>query len=288
MLYYLNCFQSLLFTCFQCVIDPDCKCFFAVQVVSKSITAPHIPDRNKICQNGRVPIYPDVQPRPASRQTSFSGQGDARESNLPFSGHIVNTLQRPTILQVNIEGLTASKMSVLHQLAVQHEALAILLQKTHCTSSEKLILPSFALARFSLSRKHSLATFVHEQLKYTFLKQSLLKSKTEWLCVNVDGYKIVNVYKPPPTRLQASDLLVFLTPVVMLVILTARMLTGAMVPTVWMESAWLVGQVLTTLLSFIIQRILPAFILTAGTMILTLILRLLVLTWTAAYLTDVC
>ena len=90
------------------------------------------------------------------------------------------------------------------------------------------------------------------------------------------------------SKLQASDLLVFLTPAFMLVILTARMLTGAMVPTVWMESAWLVGQVLTTLLSFIIQRILPAFILTAGTMILTLILRLLVLTWTAAYLTDVC
>ena len=27
--------------------------------------------------------------------------------------------------------------------------------------------------------------------------------------MNVDGYKIVNVYKPPPTQLQASDLLLF-------------------------------------------------------------------------------
>ena len=31
--------------------------------------------------------------------------------------------------------------------------------------------------------------------------------------MNVDGYRIVNVYKPPPTRLQASDLPVFLYPV---------------------------------------------------------------------------
>ena len=31
----------------------------------------------------------------------------------------------------------------------------------------------------------------------------------EWSCVDVDGYKIVNVYKPPPTQLQASDLSVF-------------------------------------------------------------------------------
>ena len=38
---------------------------------------------------------------------------------------------------------------------------------------------------------------------------SPLTSKIEWLCVDVDGYKIVNVYKPPPTRLQILDILVF-------------------------------------------------------------------------------
>ena len=31
--------------------------------------------------------------------------------------------------------------------------------------------------------------------------------------MDVDGYRIVNVYRPPPTRLQASDLPVFLHPV---------------------------------------------------------------------------
>ena len=74
---------------------------------------------------------------------------------------------------------------------------------------KSLILPSFALAGFSLSRKHSLATFVYERLKYTFSKQSPLKSTTDWLCMDVDWYKIVNVYKPPPTRQQASDLPAF-------------------------------------------------------------------------------
>ena len=33
---------------------------------------------------------------------------------------------------------------------------------------------------------------------YTFLDQSQPTSEIEWLCVDVDGYKIVNVYKPPP------------------------------------------------------------------------------------------
>ena len=100
-------------------------------------------------------------------------------------------------------------MNVLHHLAVQHEVFVILIQETLSISSEKLILTSFALAGFSLSRKRGLATFVHERLKCTFLKQSSLKSETECLCVDVDGYKIFNVYKPPPTRLQASDLPVY-------------------------------------------------------------------------------
>ena len=43
--------------------------------------------------------------------------------------------------------------------------------------------------------------------------QSPTTTETEWLCVHVDGYKIVNVYNPPPTRLQASDLPVFPHPV---------------------------------------------------------------------------
>ena len=62
---------------------------------------------------------------------------------------------------------------------------------------------------YSLSRKHGFATFVHERLRYTLLDQSPLTSEIEWLCVYVDGYKIVNVYKAPPTRLRSLYLPVF-------------------------------------------------------------------------------
>ena len=147
--------------------------------MNKSTVAAYMPDRNKICQNGRVPNHPNFQPGPANRQTSISRWGDACESNLFFLGRIVNTLRRPTILQLNVEGLTASKMNVLHHLALQHEALVILLQETHCTFLEKLKLPSFALAGFSTSRKHGLDTSVHKRLKYTLLNQLPIKSETE-------------------------------------------------------------------------------------------------------------
>ena len=105
---------------------------------------------------------------------------------------------RHAILQLNIKGLTASKMSVLYHLAAQCEALVILLQETHCTSAQRLVLPHYQLAGFSLSRKHGLATFVYERLKWTLFNQSPSTSETEWLCVDIDRYKIVNVYKPTP------------------------------------------------------------------------------------------
>ena len=100
-------------------------------------------------------------------------------------------------------------MNVLNHLATELEALVILLQETHCTSAEKLVLPNYVLAGSSLSRKHGLATFVHERLPWTLVSQSPVTSEIEWLCVDVDDYKIVNIYKPPPTRLQVSDFPVF-------------------------------------------------------------------------------
>ena len=132
---------------------------------------------------------------------------------MPQSGHTVNKFRRLAVVQLNIAGLAASKMNVLHRLAVQYEALVTLLQETHCTCADKLTIPGFALAGSSLSRKHGLATFVHDRLKWTFVDQSSATLEVEWLCVDVDGYRMVNVYEPPPTRLQAFDLPLFPHPV---------------------------------------------------------------------------
>ena len=72
-------------------------------------------DRNRTYQNGRLSTHSDVQCGSANRQTSFSGRGNAK-IKLPFSGHIANKLRRHTILQLNIEGLTASKMSFTNKI----------------------------------------------------------------------------------------------------------------------------------------------------------------------------
>ena len=222
-------------------------------------------DRNRTYQNKRVSTHSDIQCGSANRQTSFSGRGNVR-IKLPFSGHIANKFRRPTILQLNIKGLTASKMNVLHHLALQSEALVILLQETHCINAEKLVFPNYQLAGSSLSRKHGLATFVHERLRYTLLDQSPLTSEIEWLCVNVDSYKIVNVYKPPPTRLQSLDLPVFPHPCLYAGNFNCRHAAGVTMTTVRTVSAWLAGQELIVLPSYIMPRTLLIFIPAAGTL----------------------
>ena len=106
------------------------------------------------------------------------------------------------------------------------------------------------------------------------------------MCANVNGYKIVNVYKPPPTQLKASDLPVFPHPILYAGDFNCPHADCGYGADSANGECLLVGQVLTAVLSFVIQRILQASILTAGTMVLTLILCLLVLTQRAAYLTD--
>jgi len=79
---------------------------------------------------------------------------------------------RPNILQLNTEGLTADKISVIEQLAYKNKASIIVLQKTHCTTADKLVIPNFSLAGSILSRNHGLATFVHERLEWSLFDQS--------------------------------------------------------------------------------------------------------------------
>ena len=138
-------------------------------------------------------------------------------------------------------------MNVLQYLALQSETFVIILQKIHCTNAENLVLPSYQLAGSSLSRNHDLATFVHKRLRYTLLDQLPPTSEIEWLCVNVDGYKIVNVYKPPPTRLQFLYIRCFLTPVFRPAISTVATLIEVTIITGRTVSAWLAGQALIIL-----------------------------------------
>jgi len=71
------------------------------------------------------------------------------------------------------------------------------------------MIPNFSLAGSVLSRNHGLSTFVHERLKWSLVDQPLEQSETEWLCLDIAEYEIINVCKPPPSRLTSTAIPTF-------------------------------------------------------------------------------
>ena len=96
--------------------------------------------------------------------------------------------------------------------ASKHQTLVVLLQETHCHNAEKLVLPSFALAGATLSRKHGIAAFAQKKLSWSLSGQSSNNSDIEWLCVDIYGFKIINVYKPPPSQMTPTSIPMFSHP----------------------------------------------------------------------------
>lgn len=111
-----------------------------------------------------------------------------------------------TILQLNVEGLTNAKLTIIEQLAYTNKATIILLQETHCVATEKLTIPEFTLAAHTLNKHHGLATFVKQNTDWSLEAQSADDSELEWCAVKVHDVSIINVYKPPPTRLTKASL----------------------------------------------------------------------------------
>jgi len=187
----------------------------------------------------------------------------------PFSGHgsrnAVEDDPRPNILQLNTEGLTDNKISVIEQLAYQNKAFIIVLQETHCTTADKLVIPNFSLAGSILSTNHGLATFVHERLEWSMVDQSPEQSETEWLCVDVAGYKIVNVYKPPRSRPTPTTIPTFPHPVCTLATSIASMSAGVTTQHPRTVKAWTPGQHPTTLDCYTTQSKHPVSSLAVGT-----------------------
>ena len=135
--------------------------------------------------------------------TPFSGRG---------SRNAAEHDPRPNTLQLNTDGLTDNKISVIEQLAFKNKAFIIVLQETHRITEDKLVIPSFSVAGPILSRNHGLAKFVHERLECSLVDQSPDQSETEWLCVDVAGKQIINIYKPPRSRLTPATIPTFPQP----------------------------------------------------------------------------
>ncbi len=124
-----------------------------------------------------------------------------------IEGQVTTTAhQQGPNLHLNVEGFTAAKKQVVEQLARNNNAIAILLQETHCANPDSLAIAGYELCAHTTSKHHVLATFVTHDATWSTVARSHFNSEIEWLAIRIDDTTIVNVYKPPPTRLTPTSL----------------------------------------------------------------------------------
>ena len=98
------------------------------------------------------------------------------------------------ILQLNVEGLSAAKRSLISTLSARHEIDIICLQETHVAVEEagRYPIDGFDLLCHTSHPKHGRATYVRSDIT----DAAQLSSTTHCDVVQVGGFQIANVYKP--------------------------------------------------------------------------------------------
>jgi len=112
----------------------------------------------------QMSINPDTTRATTATRAGCARHGMSHKTNFSVcsSRNAAEGGPRTNTIQLNTEGLTANKISAIEQLGYKNKGFNFVLQATHCTTANKLVIPNFSLAGSVLSRNHGLATFVHE------------------------------------------------------------------------------------------------------------------------------
>ena len=117
-----------------------------------------------------------------------------------------------TLLQLNVEGLTKAKINVIEHLAQKYNPTAILLQETHVSGTSRLKICGYQLAAHTKSNIYGTASFVKNGFKWKIAATCPDDSILNWTAVEVEGTTVINVYKPPVSALNKSDIPIFPLP----------------------------------------------------------------------------
>ena len=116
------------------------------------------------------------------------------------------------MLQLNVEGLTKAKINVIEHLAQKYNPTAILLQETHASDTSRLKICGYRLAADTKSNIYGAASFVRNGSKWKIAATCPDDSILNWTAVEVEGTTVINVYKPPVSALNKSDIPIFPPP----------------------------------------------------------------------------
>jgi len=104
------------------------------------------------------------------------------------------------IFQLNAEGLSKAKRTLIGKLAYQHLADVICLIETHIAVDEaaRFTIDGYDLLSYTLEAKHGRATYVESDIA----DAHCISSSEFCDVIEVGGYQITNVYKPPSANWQ--------------------------------------------------------------------------------------
>ena len=103
----------------------------------------------------------------------------------------------PTLMDINVEGLTKAKREVIQHLTQKHRAVGILLQETHSTKDEQLQIPGFNIIAAIHHPKHGTATYARSDVLSGVVTTSLSTDPLQWMAAFIEGVTTINVYKHP-------------------------------------------------------------------------------------------
>ena len=108
-------------------------------------------------------------------------------------------------MQLNVEGLSAAKRSVISSIAVQEKIDIICLQETHVDGdiASRFTITGFDLVSYKLHAKHGRATYVRGNIT----EAAHVVSTPFCDVIRVGGYHVANVYKPPSERWDSANVL---------------------------------------------------------------------------------
>jgi hypothetical protein len=99
------------------------------------------------------------------------------------------------VLQLNVEGLSAAKREIIRDLAKRHKVDIVCLQETHVPvqTAGRYSIEGFDLISSTPDAKFGRATYVRSDIA----DATPISSSSFCDVIQVGGYKIANVYKPP-------------------------------------------------------------------------------------------
>ena len=103
-----------------------------------------------------------------------------------------------TVISANVEGLTASKASILSVMCKEQHCHCLCLQKTHRSKDQaRPRIPGMALVAERPHNKHGSSVFIRDGLKVNNISVCE-EGNVELITVELSGVIVHSMYKPPP------------------------------------------------------------------------------------------